>query len=250
MPRAGEMLYRLTRAAARLDGRASSGPSQLDGGPIATIIEGRARDLGGFSVARLLPRRRCGSVGPIVFFDHMGPAELRAGHGDRRPAASAYRPRDGDLSLRRRDRASGQPRLRAADRARRDQLDDRRAGASRTRSAPARAARRAGSRLARPAALGRAAASARGGRARLPAHSSARRCRRSTSTACSVRVLVGSAYGVSVSGANALAAASMSRRGCPQGAQLAVAARTGRARGLRRAAARSRAATSASWRRG
>src|SRR4029453_19128178 len=53
---------------------------------IATIIEGRARDLGGFFVARLLPSKAMRSVGPFVFFDHMGPATLPPGKGiDVRP---------------------------------------------------------------------------------------------------------------------------------------------------------------------
>lgn len=53
---------------------------------IATIIEGRARDLGGFFVARLLPSKAMRSVGPFVFFDHMGPATLPPGSGiDVRP---------------------------------------------------------------------------------------------------------------------------------------------------------------------
>ena len=55
-------------------------------GAIATIIEGRARDLGGFFVARLLPSKAMRSVGPFVFFDHMGPASLPPGRGiDVRP---------------------------------------------------------------------------------------------------------------------------------------------------------------------
>jgi redox-sensitive bicupin YhaK (pirin superfamily) len=55
-------------------------------GAIATIIEGRPRDLGGFSVARLLPSKAMRSVGPFVFFDHMGPATLPPGTGiDVRP---------------------------------------------------------------------------------------------------------------------------------------------------------------------
>ena len=55
-------------------------------GPIATIVEGRARDLGGFFVARLLPSKAMRSVGPVVFFDHMGPADFPPGTGiDVRP---------------------------------------------------------------------------------------------------------------------------------------------------------------------
>jgi redox-sensitive bicupin YhaK (pirin superfamily) len=53
---------------------------------IATVVEGRKRDLGGFSVERLLPSPACRRVGPVVFFDHMGPATLAAGQGvDVRP---------------------------------------------------------------------------------------------------------------------------------------------------------------------
>ena len=52
---------------------------------IERIIAGRKRDIGGFSVERLLPAARR-SVGPFVFFDHMGPAQLAPGSGiDVRP---------------------------------------------------------------------------------------------------------------------------------------------------------------------
>jgi len=36
----------------------------------------RLHDLGGFTVARVLPNAQCRSVGPFVFFDHIGPALL------------------------------------------------------------------------------------------------------------------------------------------------------------------------------
>lgn len=53
---------------------------------IETIIEGRARDLGGFSVGRVLPSARRRLVGPFIFFDHMGPAAFEPGQGiDVRP---------------------------------------------------------------------------------------------------------------------------------------------------------------------
>lgn len=53
---------------------------------ITTIIDARPRDLGGFKVARLLPSRARRLVGPFIFFDHMGPAELGPGEGmDVRP---------------------------------------------------------------------------------------------------------------------------------------------------------------------
>ena len=46
----------------------------------------RPRDIGGFEVRRLLPSAERRSVGPFVFFDQMGPAELAPGAGiDVRP---------------------------------------------------------------------------------------------------------------------------------------------------------------------
>ena len=52
-----------------------------------TLIEGRLHDLGdGFTVRRLLPVSQARHVGPLVFFDHMGPATFAAGSGmDVRP---------------------------------------------------------------------------------------------------------------------------------------------------------------------
>ena len=49
-------------------------------------ISPHERDLGGFSVWRLLPSAARRMVGPFVFFDHMGPAEFGPGQGiDVRP---------------------------------------------------------------------------------------------------------------------------------------------------------------------
>lgn len=45
------------------------------------IIEPRERDLGGFSVRRVLPSHQQRMVGPWIFFDHMGPADFPAGQG-------------------------------------------------------------------------------------------------------------------------------------------------------------------------
>jgi redox-sensitive bicupin YhaK (pirin superfamily) len=45
------------------------------------IIEGREKELGGFHVRRILPHARQRMVGPWIFFDHMGPAEFQAGEG-------------------------------------------------------------------------------------------------------------------------------------------------------------------------
>jgi redox-sensitive bicupin YhaK (pirin superfamily) len=50
------------------------------------LINSRVRDLGGFSVRRVLPYEGGQMVGPFIFFDHLGPAELLPGHGiDVRP---------------------------------------------------------------------------------------------------------------------------------------------------------------------
>jgi len=50
------------------------------------IIEPRTRDLGGFSVRRILPSIERQMVGPFIFFDHLGPAEFAPGRGiDVRP---------------------------------------------------------------------------------------------------------------------------------------------------------------------
>ncbi|WP_421982679.1 pirin family protein [Roseibium sp.] len=54
--------------------------------PIDTIIVPRTSDLGGFSVRRALPSAKRRMVGPFIFFDQMGPAELLVGGGiDVRP---------------------------------------------------------------------------------------------------------------------------------------------------------------------
>lgn len=45
------------------------------------VVEGRPRDLGDFSVRRLLPSAGLQTVGPFIFFDHMGPADFGPGQG-------------------------------------------------------------------------------------------------------------------------------------------------------------------------
>jgi redox-sensitive bicupin YhaK (pirin superfamily) len=50
------------------------------------VIVPRPRDIGGFEVRRVLPSLQQRSVGPFVFFDQMGPADLVPGQGiDVRP---------------------------------------------------------------------------------------------------------------------------------------------------------------------
>jgi len=53
---------------------------------VTRVLEGRPRDLGGFSVRRVLPAPGMQTVGPFIFFDHMGPATFAPGGGvDVRP---------------------------------------------------------------------------------------------------------------------------------------------------------------------
>ena len=53
---------------------------------IKMVLEPMDRDLGGFSVRRLLPTGELPAVGPFIFFDHLGPAEFPPGSGiDVRP---------------------------------------------------------------------------------------------------------------------------------------------------------------------
>ncbi|HEY7774024.1 MAG TPA: pirin family protein [Marinagarivorans sp.] len=53
---------------------------------IQMVLKPSKKDLGGFTATRLLPVKECRSVGPWVFFDHMGPASFAPGHGvDVRP---------------------------------------------------------------------------------------------------------------------------------------------------------------------
>lgn len=51
-----------------------------------TVLHPHMRDLGGFTVRRILPAAQARAVGPFVFVDHMGPVTLAAGDGfDVRP---------------------------------------------------------------------------------------------------------------------------------------------------------------------
>jgi redox-sensitive bicupin YhaK (pirin superfamily) len=54
--------------------------------PFAATLKPHTKDLGGFTVRRVLPGHPIRMVGPFVFFDHMGPAQFTPGHGiDVRP---------------------------------------------------------------------------------------------------------------------------------------------------------------------
>ena len=50
-------------------------------GEIELVIGSKSKDLGGFSVRRVLPSSDRRSVGPFVFFDEMGPADFGPGEG-------------------------------------------------------------------------------------------------------------------------------------------------------------------------
>lgn len=48
---------------------------------MAYTIKSAKKDLGGFSVSRIIPSVQKRTIGPFVFVDHMGPAEFPAGKG-------------------------------------------------------------------------------------------------------------------------------------------------------------------------
>ena len=57
-------------------------PSCTDcGNAVRVLVQGRSKDLGGFTVRRVLPTPRVRSVGPFVFLDEMGPVDFPAGQG-------------------------------------------------------------------------------------------------------------------------------------------------------------------------
>lgn len=68
--------------------RATDCKSHIDApcSAIKLILEPKEKDLGNVSVRRLMPTRELRSVGPFVFFDHLGPAAFPPGQGiDVRP---------------------------------------------------------------------------------------------------------------------------------------------------------------------
>jgi len=65
---------------------AHTAPCTRSGGSVALRIEPKEKNLGEFSVRRVLPAAEQRKVGPFVFFDHMGPATFPPGKGiDVRP---------------------------------------------------------------------------------------------------------------------------------------------------------------------
>jgi redox-sensitive bicupin YhaK (pirin superfamily) len=62
------------------DGPAAPGRDSPAGSDVE-IIEGRATEVGGFAVRRVLPRRPRRTVGPWCFVDHLGPGAVSAERG-------------------------------------------------------------------------------------------------------------------------------------------------------------------------
>lgn len=61
-------------------------PNETQSDGVLLVIDPRPRDLGGFTVRRLLPAAANRMVGPFIFLDHMGPAVMERGKGmDVRP---------------------------------------------------------------------------------------------------------------------------------------------------------------------
>jgi redox-sensitive bicupin YhaK (pirin superfamily) len=56
-------------------------PITSECGAVVQLLQPRERDLGGFSVRRVLPVVGQKMIGPWIFFDHMGPAHFPAGDG-------------------------------------------------------------------------------------------------------------------------------------------------------------------------
>ena len=129
--------------------------------PIEELLRARAKDLGGgLMVRRLLPSHPRARRRAVRILRSFRPDHRAARRQLRRAAASAHRPRDRHVSVRRRDAAPRQPGLGPAHRARRHQLDD---GGTRHRAFGAHAAGSCAAQPhadARPAAVGGPAASA------------------------------------------------------------------------------------------
>lgn len=56
-------------------------PREDGGSCLAHVLTGTEKDLGGLWVRRVLPDRRVRRVGPFLFLDHFGPAQVPAGGG-------------------------------------------------------------------------------------------------------------------------------------------------------------------------
>lgn len=50
-------------------------------GAVKKLLKPKDKDLGGFSVRRVIPTVQMKTIGPWIFFDHMGPANFKPGEG-------------------------------------------------------------------------------------------------------------------------------------------------------------------------
>ena len=57
------------------------GCEEVDLRAVMQVITPHEKDLGGFTVRRVLPALTRPRVGPFIFFDHIGPAEFITGQG-------------------------------------------------------------------------------------------------------------------------------------------------------------------------
>lgn len=90
---------------------------------IEQVIVPRARDLGGFEVRRALPSAQRQMIGPFIFSIRWARRNFYPGKGSTSDP-TPHRACDRHLSFRRRDDASGQPRVVACDPSWRSQPDD------------------------------------------------------------------------------------------------------------------------------
>ena len=89
------------------------------------VLEARKAAVGdGTEVRRLLPQRTLRTIGAWCFLDHDGPDDVKRRPGHAGATASAHRPADRELAVRRAGAAPGQPGHGAADPPRRAQPDD------------------------------------------------------------------------------------------------------------------------------
>ena len=85
-------------------------PACDDGrGAVDLVIAPHEKDLGGFTVRRVLPRRATPLGRSLRLLRPHGPGDLSGGRRHRRAAAPAHRARHRDLPVRRRDPAPRQP---------------------------------------------------------------------------------------------------------------------------------------------
>ena len=69
----------MVRGMSWTDAREPRCASQEQSDDVALTIDARTHDIGAFTVGRVLPSARRRTVGPFIFFDHVGPAIIEPG---------------------------------------------------------------------------------------------------------------------------------------------------------------------------